>query len=221
MRVTTQMIENSAKRAGIPMNRVSLLDYMNGNSNSSSLLDGIGKSSSKNNTVTKTGYEKLEKEAEELKKHAEKFTEDGEGSMFAKAKESGSTEEIEKAVKELVESYNDTAAAAAKAGGVLNEFYLQNIRDLAGGNKEALSAVGVTVDKNGKLQVDADKLKSAGVENLEKAFGPGNDFASKLAFLASRISQNAEAGAKSVASNYSANGNLYSNYAGHKYDIWG
>lgn len=221
MRVTTQMMENSAKRAGIPMARVSLLDYMNGSSSSNTLLDSIRKSSSKNNTVEKTSYEKLEKEAEELKNRAEKFVKDGEDNLFTKAKESGTTEEIEKAVKDLVESYNNTVTAAAKAGGVLNEYYLQNIKELADSNNEALSAVGITLDKSGKLQVDAAKLKSAGVENLEKAFGSENPFASKLAFLASRISENAEAGAKSVASNYGSNGNLNTNYAGSKYDIWG
>lgn len=221
MRVTTQMMENSAKRAGIPMARVSLLDYMSGSSDSNSLLDSIRKSSSKNNTVQKTGYEKLEKEAEELQKRAEKFVEDGEDNMFTKAKESGTTEEIEKAVKDLVESYNNTVAATTKAGGVLNEYYLQNIKELASGNNEALSNVGITLGKDGKLQIDEAKLKSAGVENLEKAFGADNSFTSKLAFLASRISENAEAGAKSVASNYGSNGSLYSNYTGSKYDIWG
>ena len=46
-------------------------------------------------------------------------------------------------------------------GSTIENTYKTKLDKLVTDNKEALAAVGITVDDKGKLSVDADKLKSA------------------------------------------------------------
>lgn len=59
------------------------------------------------------------------------------------------------------------------------------------------------------MTVDEDKLKSVDVDTLEKVLGASGDFTSKMSFLAGRISDNAQAGIKSLGSQYNSTGGLY------------
>jgi len=89
MRVTTQMMNASAKRAGISLGGTSLLNYINtGNTQSTqnALLNAL--STKQQNTVSKTqrsSYEKLENSAEKLVESLHAFLAEGEESIFEKA----------------------------------------------------------------------------------------------------------------------------------------
>ena len=62
MRITTQMLNESARKAGLPINHTSLLNYIKSDGTQNALLDALNKS---NETSVKTGsYEKIEKEAD-------------------------------------------------------------------------------------------------------------------------------------------------------------
>lgn len=234
MRVTTQMIDESARRAGIPVNRTSLLDYINSSGSGNTLLDALNKNGSSGNTlldalnksgsmvdtVSKSTYAKLGKAADQLWKAAEAFTAEGKDSIFAKAKESGSNEEIYAGVESLVKSYNDTAKALKTASNPLNDFYRQMLKEAASENREALENIGITISKDGTAVLNRDKLKAADMDTLEKVLGASGGFSEKMAFLGTRISDNAEANTANLSSLYGATGNVYSALS-NKYDFWG
>ncbi len=221
MRITTQMLNQSAKKAGLPINNISLLNYINNDSSENTLLSALNKNqNSAANLVKKSNYEKLETAAEQLLQTAESFTAEGEESVFAKAKESGSNEEIYAGVETLVEKYNQTLELLRKTQSPLNEYYSQMLQGAVSDNSKALSEIGITISKDGTVSLDKDKLKAADVDTLKKTLGTPGGFSTKMAFLATHISDNAEANAESLTSQYNAQGNSYTAQTS-KYDFWG
>lgn len=220
MRITTQMLSETAKRAGITIRKTSLLDYINNDSSKNTLLNGPDKGGAVD-SVRKSSYEKLEKEADTLLKKAGLFTEDGEKTVFDKARESGSNQEVYDGIVAMMESYNNTLKSLNTVSDAykLNAYYSKMLMEAAAENSEALSNVGITIAKDGTAEINKDKLKAADIDSLEKAFGTSGTFSEKTAFLASRISDNAKANSESLSSLYGITGNIYS-ALGSKYDFW-
>ena len=218
MRITTQMLNKSARKAGLPINNTSLLNYINGNS-SNTMLNALNKNSS-TNAATKTKYEKLEKTADQLSEAASAFTATGKDSLFSKARESGDNQDIYNAVENFVGKYNSTISALKNTSSTLNDYYSQMLKSAASDNKEALESIGITIAKDGSLSVDKDKLKEADIDTLEKVLGNTKGFTQKAAYVASRISDNAHTNQSSLSSQYSSTGSLYSALA-NKYNLYG
>ena len=91
MRITTQMLANSAAKSGIPIQRTSLLDIIN-NKSSQNLLETIGKSMNTTSTgatdiLRKNNYAKLEDLSEKLSQSASKLAGSDKDSIYDKAKE--------------------------------------------------------------------------------------------------------------------------------------
>lgn len=210
MRITTQMLNETARKTGLPFTCNTLLDQVGGQNTGNALLDALNNKNSSvyPNAKNKKDYEKLEKTADRLQKQTEKFTD--QGSIWDKLTESNDPKEIYSDVEAMVKEYNSTVKALRSQPGTLNEFYQYMLKQAAGENKEALEKIGITVTKDGLLKVDGEKYKSADVESIRKAFGGSEGFAEKTAFLADRISDNAEANAKSASVQYNAAGNTYS-----------
>ena len=125
MRITTQMLANSAAKSGIPIQRTSLLDIIN-NKSSQNLLGTIGKSMNTTSTgATKNNYAKLEDLSEKLSQSASKLAGSDKDSIYDKAKESGDTTDILSDVNKMVEAYNATMKQLKTTGGIMNEFYQQ------------------------------------------------------------------------------------------------
>ena len=127
MRITTQMLANSAAKSGIPIQRTSLLDIIN-NKSSQNLLGTIGKStnttrSSATDILRKNNYAKLEELSEKLDQSAEELVGTDKDSIYDKAKESGDTTDILSDAKKMVEAYNATMKQLKTTGGTMNEFY--------------------------------------------------------------------------------------------------
>lgn len=220
MRITTQMLNETARKTGVPINSGTLLSHLNNSASNNSLLKALDKSGSAADTKQKSDYEKLEKNASQLQKSADKLAAKGEDSLFEKAKESKDMEELCKEAQALVEEYNNTMKILQSAPGSLNDYYYQMLQEAASGNSESLANVGITVSKNGKMSVDPDKLKAADIDALEKALGSSGGFTSKVSFVAGRVSDNAKASAESISSQYGANGSLLT-ASGSKYSFWG
>lgn len=236
MRVTTQMLNASARKTGLPFTQgKSLLDYVN-NSNATggnTLLSALNKSGKGNsvsgstgdintllNSLNKTSYEKLEKQADRLAQSAGAFTAEGEESIFEKAKASGDRTGIYQSAEELIENYNAAMKEMQKTNDPLNQYYGQMLGEAVVENAAALNDIGITMEKDGTLSLDKSKLKAAGDESLEKALGLSGTFTKKIAFIASRISENAQAGTQSISSQYDIAGNIYT-AAANKYDFLG
>lgn len=220
MRVTTRMVNESARKAGLPVNSTSLLNYINNGSSQNPLLNALGQKNSNVDTTKKINYEKLEKAADQLLQKTQIFTTEGEKSVFAKAGETGNNQQVYEGAEVLIESYNNTIKALKTAPATLNEYYRKMLQEAASENGDALKNIGITISKDGTAVIDKDKLKAASIDSLEKALGESGDFVKKMAFLAERISDNAEANAENLTSQYNSTGKTYSGKLS-KYDFWG
>lgn len=219
MRVTTQMLHNSAAKAGIPIAH-SLLNYINKDSDSNNQLNtllGIGNGEA--DYAKKTSYDELNQKAEELEERLKRFLKKEEVSIFDKARESGSTEEICELVKKLAGNYNSTLSAGTLVSEPLNNFYFEMLKEATADNKEELEKIGILISvKDGKLSVDSEKLKSCDVDTLESILGNDGDFQKKTALIAGKIADNAGANAESFTSSYGSDGKI-SAYTAGKYDF--
>lgn len=225
MRVTTQMVNESARRAGIPLNQSSLLNYIDmGGNNDNSLLAALNQKKQTTaavDTAGKKNYEKVEKEAEELAEAAEAFLQEGENNLFAQAKASGNNQKVYDSIQNFFESYNSTWKALKNVSGTIEDFYRQMMSEATGDIKENLANIGITFDKEGNAVVDMEKVQAADLETLENLFGSKSSFMTQMNFLSARIADSAKANLDSLSSAYNANGNLYSGSIGSKYDFFG
>lgn len=220
MRITTQMLNESARKAGLPINRSSLLNYINKDSSANPLLGSLSKNSAAAKVTQKTGSEKLEKSADRLSHTAETLSKTGTDSIYEKAKKSGDCKEIYSTAENFVNQYNDLLGELGKSSGTLNDYYRQSLRELASDNKNALADIGITLSKDGTLQLDQDKLHAADADAVRQALSGASDFSKKVAFLAGRVSDNAQSSAASLSGQYSSSGEWYSALAG-KYNLRG
>lgn len=225
MRITTQMINEGARKAGLPIHGNSLLDYIKTDCSNNSLLNTLNKNNNNatvNQSVSKlqkNNFEKLEKSAENLQEKAEKFLAEGNDSLFAKAAETKDTQQIYDTVKSLMEQYNNTIKNMKSASSPLNDYYKQMFEEIIGENKEALGTIGISSSREG-LMLDETKMKSASLEDIEKALGSKSTFSAKVAYIASRVSANAQTNMESVSSTYGSTGDIYS-AINSKFDLWG
>lgn len=214
MRITTQMLNAASRKAGLPMNNISLLNYINNDGNKNSLLEVLN---NKNTTSVaelqnNKNYQKLEKEADELTEAVENL---------AQMEESQDSQKIYDGIETFFESYNSTMKALGNTSDTMNNFYKQMMTEASSEEKESLESIGITFTKNGTASVDMDKVKAADMETLESLFGSKSGFMSKMKFLSTRIADNAKANVESLSSSYSSSGNYYMTSIGSKYDFWG
>lgn len=220
MRVTTQMLNDSARRAGLPMRDTSLLDYINKDGSSNGLLGVSNSKMSAVDSMKKKTYENIEKEAGDLSDKAIQFLNEADD-LFAKAKESGDTSEIVSRIMDMVDSYNKTINILSKETDTLTRFYLGSLKDAFFNNEAALKELGITVDKTGKVSIDKDKLKAADSEALEAVFGTSGNLSAKLYLIAGKVADNASASLSSINNQYGSDGYLNPSQYSNRYDFWG
>lgn len=220
MRITTGMLNAASAESGIALNSSSLLNYIDNSTSDNSLLAAMQKNKTNKTTEQKSGYEKLGNISEKLADKAAELAAQGKDSVFERAREKGSNEEIWKYAEELVGNFNSLAKELGTSSTELDAYYRKMLLGSAGDNAEALSQVGITQEKDGTLKIDKEKMKAADVDTLEKVLGRAGGFSSKVALISGRIAQNAQAGAESLSSRYDASGNSWSMPA-NKYDFWG
>lgn len=215
MRITTQMLNASMRKAGLPINNVSLLSCVNsGSSSSSSLLSALGKKGI--NTENKS-YEKLKGQAEKLQQSAEELASE---KLFQEARTSGDLQAIYEKAQELIKNYNDTSKSLKNTSSPLNQGYRQLMKEAYTDGKDALEEIGITMGSDGSLKIDGDKFKASDVDKLEKILGADGSFSAKLSLLAERVADNAKANISSASSQYDILGNNYFSSVS-KYDFWG
>ncbi len=206
MRITTQMLNESARRAKLPVNQNSLLDHLQDRSKENRLAESLQSQKAAALLSGMKKYEEQEEHAGELAEKARELAAQGEESIYRHAQEKESTAEIVKKIEEMAGLYNDTLSGFLENGGALNDFYRQSLEELVGKNRTALESIGLTAGKNGELSVDKKILRAADAGQLEKVFAGEDGFADMLSELASKIADNAAAGRKSAWSGYQAGG---------------
>jgi hypothetical protein len=222
MRITTQMINESAMKSGLPIHQTTLLDYINTDSSttttSNSLLNALN---SATDSKQKNSYEQLEKSADALENSASILASEEEDSLFEEARQSGSTESVKKQAKELLSNYNDMLKKLTSSDSTLNQYYRQMLQQAYSENKDTLSEIGISAGKNGYLSLDESTFDAADIDTLEQALGSDSVFTIKTGFIASHVADNAETSIESMSSQYSAAGQQLFSYTGSKYDLWG
>ncbi len=210
MRVTTQMVNDSAHRAGLPGLSRSLLDGIEQYDKKNSML---GAKESRVNTGSRTlkEYEALGRYAGDLKSLSEKFSDQ---------EVDGTEEELKQTAKNLIETYNKTCKSLRSGNSTLDLFYLTRLKDAAIENKEELLSVGISVGKDGLLSVNKEKLDNADKESMVNAFGSGSKFGERIGFIGDRIADNASKMAGSISSRYGSDGSISSMIA-NRYDWMG
>lgn len=224
MRITTQMLAETSRKAGLPILQGSLLDVLNKKkgTSSNSLMDALNRTKETQFSSKQKGYEDLETAASELALSASKLYAEGEESLFAKAEESQDTADIIKEIQTMVESYNKTLSLLKEAGGSLNSFYRQELKNAATENAALLNSVGITQNKDGSLSIDKKKLESADLETLKKVFNSDSDFSGLAAYIGIKSAENAAANASSIMNQYNAKGMSYNDYfESNKYNYFG
>ena len=222
MRITTQMMQASAKKAGIAIGGTSLLNYINnGNTQNTSgtLLNALNTKT--NTTVNKTqsaSYKKIEESANSLVESLEIFLGEGEDSIF----QSSDTEKagVTDAVKQLVTKYNDTVKALKNTSNPLNDFYGEMLKEATEESENDLSAIGITQNENGMLVLDEEKLGNVDIETIKKTLDGNGLFTTKTSYIACRISDNARANVESYSTQYGSDGYSYM-LNSSKYDFGG
>lgn len=246
MRVTTQMLNRSAQKAGLPTNRASLLNYINGSNSSVSPANALSKTDKAAAAVKKADYEKLEKAA------------DGASAATDRLMAAGGEAVTASDMQSFVDKYNELLKSLGKSSDTLNLFYAQTARDTVKEYKQELAELGVTVAKDGTLSLDKARFEKFRAEQAARAASAGSTAAeqagagtaqdtkaaeksetaenttyelatlfaregglfSKLSFLASQVSDYADANAESYSDYYNAAGSRANAYSNGKYSFW-
>lgn len=223
MRITSQMLALTSRETGIPLTQGSLLDALNNQNTSSSLLEAFDKNqTAKKVSAMQKGFRELGNAAENLGQHASRLTETGEDSLFGKAEDSKETGDILSEIKDMLEDYNKTLELLKEADGSLNNFYYKELKKTATADAEQLKSVGITQNKDGSLTVDKKVLDKADYDTLKELFGNESDFIKKADYISGRVSENAWANAASVSNQYNAKGISYNDtFEANKYNFFG
>ncbi|NBH15702.1 hypothetical protein D3Z36_16455 [Lachnospiraceae bacterium] len=213
MRITTQVLNASMRRAGLPINSVSLLDCMKSSGlQNENPLSALSKGNA--SSLDRKKYEALRKSAENLQQSADKLHSD---ELYEEARKSGDTQSVGDYAERLLEQYNQTLKSLKGTTSPLNQFYRQTLIEAAKAGKEELEGIGITQGKDGSLSLDKDKLKEADADTLEQVLG--GSFTEKISFVADKVADNAKANAASASSQYNAAGTNYFTESS-RYNFW-
>lgn len=256
MRITTQMLNRSAQKAGLPTNRTSLVNYIRGNNSNVSLGNALSRTNKATDNTKKSDYEKLEKSADQTAASADKLL------------SAGSEKATASDLQSFVDKYNDLLKNLGKSSDTLNLFYAQAAKDTVKEYKQELAELGITVAKDGTLsfsrtafekfhaqqgtetsgdnaagetaaaeaEAAAGSTAETGTEESKttEADDTAADFAarlnalifkeggffSKMSYLASRVSDFADANAESYSGYYDAAGSRTNPYSSGRYSFW-
>lgn len=219
MRITTQMLNESARKAGLPLHTTSMLSYVQNKGKTNSLPYDLNMQSEQDTLRKTRAYEKQEDAARRLGSTAAELALQGEDSIYEKGE---SKTALTNGVTELIKQYNEVLSGFQGSTDLLDTFYRQNLKSLVSDHKELLQKIGITADKNGQLSFNEQVLKDADTELVKQALSGENGFADSLSYLASKIADYASSNRQSTQSMYQSNGSTaaamrYTN----RYDAWG
>ncbi|MDE6603592.1 MAG: hypothetical protein K2K90_15895 [Lachnospiraceae bacterium] len=148
-------------------------------------------------------YYNMQYHAKQVGEYADALKSTEKDSVYDKARESGSTDQIVSDVKSFVNQYNNMLDDLKESGTRSDKNFLTQLNSMSRAAERDLALTGVTRKADGTLVVDEKKLKAADVDTLEKVWG-GNGFSSKAAAKAGSVEATAEKNMEAEkSSNYS------------------
>ena len=226
MRITNQMMQQIAKKTGIPLQQNTLLDILNKSSSpSNSLLPSVESSGSTNTFLEKLNNKsnkQLKEAAESLSDYASRLDDDKEGSLFAKAEASKDTSELVAHIKGMAGAYNKTIKYLNGSDSALDKFYQQELKTYLSDHADALKKVGITRNQDGSISMDENVLKAADLDSLKAAFGSSSGFSEKVGYVAGRVAENSRASSAGILGGYNSSGmDFWNSFTKNMYDFWG
>lgn len=186
----TSLLQSALSRSSTSSraNRLASLLGNNKNTGISSVAD--------RNFVTSTSksqkfYYDMQYHAKQVGEYAEALKTTEKNSVYAKARESGSTDQIVSDVKSFVNQYNNMLNDLQESGTRTDTSFLAQLNSMSRVAEKELSLTGVTRRADGTLAVDEKKLEAADVDTLEKVWG-GKGFSAKAAAKAGTVASTAE-----------------------------
>lgn len=148
------------------------------------------------NTVTSAEkpqkfYYNMQYHAKQVGEYADALKSSEKDSIYDKARESGSTEQIVSNIKNFVNQYNNMMEDLEESGSRSDTTLLTQFNSLSRAAQQDLAATGVTRRADGTLEIDEKKLEAADVDTLEKVWG-GSGFSSKAGTRAGSVEATAE-----------------------------
>ena len=147
---------------------------------------------------------------------------EGSSSLYAKKtmvdkKEDGTTstrtdydyDTLVKSVQSFVSAYNDTLKSVGTIEASSVQQKTQWLTQVTGQYKDEFSAVGITVDKDGRMTLDEKAFREKDMTELQDFFEGTDSALGKLARQASNLAGAAELQSTRAASAYTASGSNY------------
>ena len=130
------------------------------------------------------------------------------------------TDKIYSAVKNFVDNYNSLLDSTKDSTVSSITSTVTAMKNSTKANESALSDMGISIGKDGKLSIDEDTFKESNMENVKSLFNGANSYAAQTATRATSINTTAQieqskantyTNSGSYSYNYT-NGNLYNSY---------
>lgn len=83
---------------------------------------------------------------------------------------SGDVKNVNSTVDKFVTNYNQLLTDMDSLGGNIEKIYGAKFDKLTTANKEVLTEIGITISKDGKLEIDKEKLQKADVNKVKEVF---------------------------------------------------
>jgi len=129
-------------------------------------------------------------------------------------------DKIYKAVKNFTDNYNSLLDSTKDSTVSSITSTVTAMKNSTKANESALSDMGISIGKDGKLSIDEDTFKKSNMENVKSLFNGANSYAAQTAARATSINTavqieqrkaNTYTNGGSYSYNYT-NGNLYNSY---------
>ncbi|MDE7199727.1 MAG: hypothetical protein K2O15_12715 [Lachnospiraceae bacterium] len=178
----------------------SIFGNSKGSSTASSLFDKKFTTSSTTSTAkAQKFYYDMQYHAKQVGEYADALKSSKKDSIYDKARESGSTEQIVSDIKSFVNQYNNMLDDLKESGTNTDSVFLTQLNSLSRAASMDLAKTGVTRKSDGTLVIDEEKLAAADVDTLEKVWG-GSGFSMKAGAKAGSVEATAERNIEAVKS---------------------
>ena len=114
--------------------------------------------------------------------------------------------DIIKKVNNFITAYNSTVSNLTTCGGALYNSFKTEFEEAFKSKSADFEKLGITINRDRKLEVDGDKLNAAKVEDIKSLFGPGSAYVNNLSASVDSINTIIGKALAISSSNYNAKG---------------
>lgn len=186
----TSLLQSALSRSSTS-SRANRLASLLGNNKSTGISSAANRNFVSSTSKSQKFYYDMQYHAKQVGEYAEALKTTEKNSVYDKARESGSTDQIVSDVKSFVNQYNNMLNDLQESGTRTDTSFLTQLNSMSRVAEKELSLTGVTRRADGTLAVDEKKLEAADVDTLEKVWG-GKGFSAKAAAKAGTVESTAE-----------------------------